>query len=90
MEIDIAEDSICNGSTDRDGLKLRPGETKEEALERVRKYKEYKRIEKLMKFSYPRQRETHMMKKKVLGLDQMHCSVDYLTLKRESLRIDSS
>lgn len=43
-----------------------------------------------MKFAFPRQRETYIMKKKVLGPDQLHASVDYLTLKRESLRIDSS
>ena len=43
-----------------------------------------------MKFAFPRERETYIMKKKVLGPNQMHCSVDFMTLKRESLRMDSS
>ena len=49
-------------STERDGtgtartsqIKLRPGETIEEAKERISKEKEIRRIEKLLLLSYPR------------------------------------
>ena len=36
-EVEIAGDSICEDSVSTDGIKLRPGETKEQALERIKK-----------------------------------------------------
>ena len=44
-------------------IKLRPGESKAKALERVKKQKEIHRIKKLMRFAYPRQLESHDLKK---------------------------
>jgi len=88
-ETEFAQDSICDDDTSRGNVKVRPGETKEEALERVKKYKELKRIEKLMKFAFPRQRENHQMKKKVFGPNEINASVDLLSLKRHSLRQDN-
>jgi len=82
-------DSICEDSTSQGVMKLRPGETKGQALERIKRYKEIKRIEKLMRFAYPRQREEYIMKKKVLGPEQLNTSVDFIRLKQESLRIDN-
>ena len=80
-EVEIAGDSICEDSVSTDGIKLRPGETKEQALERIKKQKEIRRIERLMRFAFPRQREEYVMKKKVLGPDLLGTSVDYFKLK---------
>ena len=88
-EIEVVQDSLCDDdAASNGGIKLRPGETKEEALERIRKQKEIKRIEKLMKFAFPRLREEQIMKRKVLGPENVNESVDYMRLKREAIRID--
>ena len=69
-------------------MKRRKGETKQEAIERVKKWKEKKRVERLLRFAYPRQHETFLYKKKLLHYSEFNTSVDLSTLKRESMRID--
>ena len=39
-----------------------------------------------MKYAFPRQREAHEYKKKVLLPEEMNASVDLLSLKRYSIR----
>ena len=51
---------------ENDWRKWRPGETKEEYESRVFKHREFIRVKKLMRFAFPRQRETHLYKKKLL------------------------
>lgn len=41
-----------------------------------------------MKFAFPRQREAHQIKKKVLLPEDMNASVDLMSLKRCSVRLD--
>ena len=41
-----------------------------------------------MRFAYPRQRETHIYKKKMLSPEDLNQSVDLLKLKQESMRLD--
>lgn len=69
-------------------IKRLPGETKQQAIERIERQKEIRRIEKLMKFAFPRQRETHIYKKKLLQPDELNMSVDLIKLKQESMRLE--
>ena len=48
-------------------VKRRPWETIKQALEREAREKEVARLQKLMKFAYPRRREEHLYKKKLLN-----------------------
>ena len=61
---EYTEETDGGGTARTSQLKLRPGETVEQAQQRVQKEKELKRIEKLLKLSYPRQRELHMYRKR--------------------------
>ena len=69
-------------------VKKMPGETRDEAAERVRKQKELRRLQNLVRYAYPRQREAYLYKKKLLPPEAFNCSVDLLKLKKESMRID--
>ena len=79
-----------DSSDDEEGprIKRRPGETKQQAIERIKKQKELRRLENFMRFAYPRQRETHIYKKKMLSPEDLNQSVDLLKLKQESMRLD--
>lgn len=46
-------------------MKRLPGETREQAIERDQREKERKRVEKLLRLAYPRQREAHLFKAKM-------------------------
>ena len=67
-------------------IKLIAGETREQAIERLAKEKEVKRLQKLMRYAYPRQREEHVYKKKLLPEKDHNASVDLVALKKESKR----
>ena len=41
-----------------------------------------------MKYAFPREREKHIFKKKVLPPEAFNMSVDLLKLKKESMRLD--
>lgn len=69
-------------------LKRMPGESAEEAAERINKVKELKRIQKLVRYAYPRQRESYVYKKKLLGPDSVNVSIDLYKLKRIKLEQD--
>ena len=85
-------DENQNSSIDSDGsprkkkVKCKPGETLEEAQKRIDREKERRRVEKLLRYAYPRHRETYIYKKKLLPPDAMGSSVDLLSLKKEALR----
>ena len=46
--------SSLNGQRRKRKIKLLPGETREKAIERVRKQREIARVKKLMKYAFPR------------------------------------
>ena len=69
-------------------IKRRPWETIKEALEREAREKEVARLQKLMKYAFPRRREEHLYKKKLLNPEDFNMSVDLIRLKKESLRLD--
>ena len=66
------------------------GETKEEYKQRKAAEKEIKRIQKLMKYAYPRQREYHMMRKRMssMGDEWSTNSIDIMSLKRDARLIN--
>ena len=51
-------------------------------MQRLNKQKEMARIKRLMRFAYPRQRETHLYKKKLLPEEALNMSVDLFKLKQ--------
>ena len=63
-------------------------ETREQAIQRHEQEKELKRLEKLMRYAYPRQREDYLYRKKLLTPAAFNMSVDLLKLKKESMRLD--
>ena len=63
-----------------------PGETREMAEDRVAREKEIRRVQKLMKMAFPRQREAHVYKQRLLPPDRRGESVDLMRLKKESIR----
>ena len=67
-------------------MKRRPGETKAQALDRIKREKEKQRIEKLLRMAFPRQRETYVYKKMLLPPEAQSMSVDLFKLKQESIR----
>lgn len=69
-------------------LKRLPGETKTQAIERDKIEREHRRVLKFMRFAYPRQREAHHYKKKMLDPDQMNTTVDLTRLKQEFARME--
>ena len=56
------------------------------AEDRVAREKEIGRVEKLMRMAFPRQRETHIYKQRLLPEEARNLSVDLLRLKKESIR----
>ena len=76
--------------SDEDGhkVKRRPWETIQQALEREAREKEVARLQKLMKYAFPRRREEHLYKKKMLNPEDLNMSVDLIKLKKESMRLD--
>ena len=69
-------------------VKRRPWETIQEALQREAREKEVARLQKLMKYAFPRRREEHLYKKKLLNPEDFNMSVDLIKLKKESMRLD--
>ena len=41
-----------------------------------------------MKYAFPRRREEHLYKKKMLNPEDLNMSVDLIKLKKESMRLD--
>ena len=70
-----------DGSPKKNGRKF--GESKDQFQKRIDREKEKRRLEKLMRYAYPRQRETYMYKKKLLPPSALNMSVDLLSLKKE-------
>ena len=62
-------------------VKRRPWETIQQALEREAREKEVARLQKLMKYAFPRRREEHLYKKKMLNPEDLNMSVDLIKLK---------
>ena len=80
--VSLNEDSSSDDSSEgRFKIKRRPGETKEQAIARVKKQREIRRIEEFLRFAYPRQREAYIYKKKMLSPQDMNMSVDLFKLK---------
>jgi len=76
LDDDSSDDDFTSKSGHR--IKRKPGETKEQAIDRVNREKEIERVQKLMRFAFPRQRETHLYKKKLLDPEEQNTSVDIL------------
>lgn len=84
------QSSLSRFSTDSRGkkhVKRLPGETREQAVERDLRDKEKKRLTKLLRLAYPRQREAHLIKAKLLmSPEESSLMHDLYTLKKESIR----
>ena len=86
------EDELNNDSSEEETvggrkIKRRPGESKVQAIARIEKAKEVDRIQKLMKFAFPRQRDSHVYRKQLLSPEDYNMSVGLLSLKKESVRM---
>lgn len=90
----VTNDSIIEDTLDYSGMQYTyrsntaGGESREEAEKRCEKEKELKRLEKLMRYAFPRQREEYNYRKRLLPPDAFNMSVDLLKLKKESMRLD--
>ena len=63
----------------------RPGESRQAYEARMEQEKEVVRIQKLMKFAFPRQRETHVYRKQLLSPheDKSNLSISLVQMKKE-------
>ena len=77
---ELVNQDLDGSSTEGSGpkIKRRPGETKEQAIKRIEKAKELKRLQKLMQYAFPRQREAYLYKKKLLPPEELNRSVDLM------------
>jgi len=57
-------------------IKRHPGESQQQAIARVLKAKEVNRIHRLMKFAYPRQLESHTLKRSLLKPEDFNTSIN--------------
>ena len=71
-DVGISDD---DDSDSEDPMKMRPGESAQEFDARIERLKNASRIQKLMKFAFPRQRETHIYKKQLLSPKEMNLTV---------------
>ena len=70
-------------------VKRLPGETREQAVERVIKDKEKRRLEKLLRLAYPRQREAHLLKHKIqIRPEEQSGGYELMRQKKEQMRQD--
>ena len=86
METVESEESELERMNTQQGI----GETTKDYRERMEKMKEVDRVQKLMKFAFPRQRETHIYKRKLLSPQElkMNLTVSLVHLKKEQIRVE--
>lgn len=82
----LTQSFYSQDSNGKKRVKRLPGETREMAEDRVAREKEIRRVQKLMKMAFPRQREAHVYKQRLLPPDRRGESVDLMRLKKESIR----